>query len=792
MSRLITDLRLAFRSLPRTPGFAVTSILFLTFGLGLNTALFSMVDAVLLRGLPLGDPSHLVEVFGVDSGGGSRRVAPAMLEAVTARSTSISALTIHGPVGATLRSEEGPIDVRGDHTSSTFEQVYGVPAFLGRTFRAGEDAPGAAPVVVVSHAFWKRFLNGDSVAIGKSIVLDSTAYTVIGVMPPSFQTNFRADPEFYWTPQINAQTLAFESEEGYEIVARLKPHVDLATFRREITTIAAGAGVPGWSAKERRLETRSLQNEVVGASARVVVLAFGAVALILVITCANIALLSLSRSDARIGEFATRKALGGSNVAIMRLAFAESLVLAIIGGILGSVAAYVLLPSMISLAPAMIPRLADATIDVRVLGAAFGLVLISACGAGMVPALRLARLSPSSVIGGSSARVSSRSGFRSALVVAQIAGAIVLCVLAGLVTRTLQTLASADIGFEARGANVFLVYASPRVYPDAAERSARINQVVERLSNTAGIDAVTIADNPPFTSNDATSSVALNGATSTAERVTVMPNYFDVMRVPVVAGRTFANERPADARVAVVSKALARKIGGEANLIGQRVRVGNRGIEYEVIGIAADVRTNGTTAEAAPVFYASFRQVPSPIVTFVTRSSLPARDVEQLVRKEIRAAFPVLPLALVPFAHRLDDLVRRSMAAPRFLATFANILSAAALALSATGVFGLVAYSVSRRRRELGIRAALGAQPWDLAAGPVRQVLALSTAGIVIGVACALYLSRFVESQLYGISRFDVTVFSGAAIVLLITTGIAAAIPSRRAARMDPASVLRL
>lgn len=791
------DLRYSIRGLTRSPWFTTLAVLTLAIGIGLNTALFSLIDAVVLRALPFHEPDRLVEIWGQESERTSMLVPLPFQEALRARSTTLADIAMHGPDGGVLRTRDGAVDIRGDHVSANYFDVLGVRPLAGRTFLPGEDDPAAAPVLVIAHQFWQRHLGGDPAAVGRTLYLDDLAYTVVGIMPPEFRTNFRQGPSGdFWTTHLSEQIRGFQAEEGIELIGRLALGVKLETARRELQAIGASISMEGWGPEQRRLGMVRLENEIVRDSANPLKLLLAAVVGVLAIICANLALLLLARSDLRITEFATRKALGAPAAQLIRLAMVESLLLSAAGGLAGVALAYALLPVMIALAPADIPRITEAAIDWRVLVFAVGLTLLTGCAFGIAPALRLSRLSVMAALKRSSGRSSARSaGFRSALVTGQVAASVALFVLTGLVGRTFLTLLPSNPGFEPESISVFALYLPTTMYTNA-ERPRRFEELRSRVEVVPGVSAVGLAENVPFSTDHRELAVRLtDGSTeATSDRRAISPNYFQLLQIPLQRGRVFTSADGADApRVAIVNETLARKLASSGDVLGRSVRIGGSqtAAPYQIVGVVADARSLGESVQILNEIYVPSAQSVTPFGFLIVRSPLSAKELTVLVRREIRAVAPELPLMDSRSATPLTELVNQSLAGPRFSATLTTAFSATALLLAAIGVFGLVAYSVSQRKREFGTRAALGARPQDLALIAVRSAIVLTLTGVTVGLLAAAYLTRFVAEQLYAVEPLDPPTFIGAAVLMVLVAGAASAIPARRAVRLDPMTALR-
>jgi predicted permease len=530
-------------------------------------------------------------------------------------------------------------------------------------------------------------------------------------------------------------------------------------------------------------------------------LLLAAAAIVLAVACVNLAQLLLSRSDARTREFAMRKAMGARAGELFRLALLESVMVAAAGAVAGIVLATWLLPSLVAMAPTGIPRLVDASIDGRVLGFAMVLSLITAAVFGTAPAWTLARRSPLDMLRRSNGGRVRGGGTRSTLVVVQVAASVALVVLAVLVGRTFLALVPSDPGFEPRSRFAFPLPLVPfGLYPTIEERVARLDELMRRLEGVTGIDATAIASNIPFSSDDNETAVRDAGAAAgsppalTAQARTVSAGFFDLMRMPLLGGRSFSSHDRVDApRVAVVNQRMAERLSPSGDAIGRRIVIGRSGTAppVEVVGVIANARATGTTAEPVNEVYLPLAHGAVDIVYVLAHSSLDAAAVTEVMRREVRQAMPGVALRREQAAVSMNERMRQAVAGPRLAATLFTALSAVAVLLAAIGVFGMVAYSVSRRIPELGLRAALGARPRDLLAATTRSAVSVTFAGISAGLAAGLYLTRFVRHQLYAVDPFDIPTFVMAASAMLVVAALAAYVPARRAVQLDPMAALR-
>ena len=796
MDALLSDFRFAIRSLKRTPWFAALAILILTVGIGANMALFSLLDAVLFRSLPYPEADRLVSLTSETLERKGGRVPVEVFEALKDRSATLESVSIFNPGGGlylgALRTAEGPVVLSGRRVSASFIDLMEVEPLAGRGFLPNEDGPEAPPVIVIAPEVWQRWLGGDPEVVGSTIYVGDIPHKVVGVMPPGFGKYVGGSlTTDFWTPYVREDLRDEDLKRGYEAVARLAPGATLAAARQELDAFVETLRPEGWQSEGRTLNAVSIKQEIVGDSAYPLQLLLAAVGVVLLIACANLAQLLLARSDRRMNEFATRKAIGARTGRLFRLSLMESLILATAGGCGGAALAYWLLPIMVRLAPAEIPRISEAAIDGRVLLATIGFSVLTGCLVGVGPALRLSRLS---VIGamkrGSGNATSQKSLFHAALVVVQIASSITLCVLAGLIGRSFLTLLPTNPGFEAESRTVH--HLSMQTVPVEA-RVQRLEELLQRVAGLPEITTVAYGTNVPFASDDGIRTIRdpRGEEEMEADIRVVTPNYFRLLQMPIVQGRLFAPA--AGGRVAIVNRTLARRLAPDGDVVGRIIERASGGawIQYQIVGVVADARSSGATAEVWNEMYIPHTGGVPLFGYLIVQSPLAAGVIDRLLREQIHAWEPTLPDMPWLRAERIEDLMSASVAGPRFAATLSGAFSALALLLAATGVFGLVSYSVSQRLREFGIRAALGAQPADLLTAALRSALLSTAAGVALGLAATLYLVRFVESQLYAVQALDPLTYLAASAVMLSAAIFSAYLPARRAARVDPAETLR-
>ena len=798
MGGIAGDVRMAIRSLGRSPWFTILAVAMLSVGIGATTALFSLVDAVLLRPLPFSQPDRLVEIWQRTDRGPGGRVPGAVLDAVRTQSKTLQVIGTHDPAGGVLRQGGATIQIRGEAVSPNFGDVFGVQPTIGRGFVAEDGAPGASPVMLVSYSFWQQYLGAELTLSERALFVDDVPYTVVGVMPPGFQTTFLGQGAVFWTPHAHSRSRQRERELGFEIVARLAPGITAAQAEQEIRAIAASVGPPSGV-----LTVVPLRDEIVGHRADALLLLLLATVAVLAVVCGNLAQLLIARASHRATELATRKALGAGTWPLLRLALSESMMLATLGGVAGVAIAYWLLPVLLSLAPQGIPRLAGASIDTRVLVVTVAATLLTGVLFGLAPALRLSRLAPLQVMrtGGADSH-QRRARTQSLLITLQVTVAVALFVLASLVVDQLLTVLPSSPGFATDSRAAFLWTLDERQLADAGERRRRLNNWMASLEALPEIHAVAVASAIPF-GDDEPRRVGIRSpddltpvtdATPRAALRAVSDNYFMLMDMPVWRGRHFdAADRPDATRVAIVNRSFAMRLDPASDVLGRRIRIGNTdaALDYEIVGIVPDTRWWGMTVAPLHEVYIPLAQDRSSFGYLVVHSSLSAPALTDVLRREFFAALPGASLPADRRAVPLEEMINASIAGPRFSAAVIGSFSTVTLLLAAIGTFGLVASTLAARRRELGIRTALGARPSNLLHLSLWPVLSFTLIGIIVGLAIAAGVTRVAQSQLYIEDSTHPSLFGAAALVMLVTGGLAAYIPARRAVRVDPSTVLR-
>ena len=809
----MSDLRYAVRVLLARPGFSIVAILTLALGIGANTAIFTVVNTVLLRPLPFREPDRLVMLLEKTT----------QLPTVTTswqnfadwrdQTRSYEAVAATRPLTVTMTGNGEPERVPARMVTSTLLPMLGVAPAAGRTFAADDDRAGAAGVALVSDALWRRRFGGEAAAIGRAVTLDNQPYTIVGILPPRFQLLQPADILL----PIGAWAATLPDDRGWHPgifpVARLKPGVDLVQAQAEMDVISdrLARQYPetnhGVTADVKPLHAFAVQN--VRQSLLVLVAAVG---FVLLIACSNVANLLLARAVGRQKEMAIRTAIGASRSRIAAQMLVESVLLAACGGLAGLLLATWSVPLLAALAGANVPGAGAIGIDPAALAFTVAISIGTGLFFGLAPALQTTRVDVSAAIneGGRGAAAGTRHHrLRSLLVVAEMAMATMLLVGAGLLTRSLMALQDVSPGFTAAGVLVADAPLSPVKYATAAQRNLFVDRLRERARSLPGVDFAEAATAPPFSGNGSTIHFNITGKPPRGPEEYILTGYravsegyFGALGVPLVAGRQFTTrDRDQSPPVAIVNETFVRKflIGVPRQGVGARARLGtepdDESPEMEIVGVVGDTK-QAFEAATQPTMYVPIAQSPLDEIlggmyrnlTIVLKTAGNPASLAGSLRAAVAGVDRDQPLVRV---RTMEEAMSESVAQPRLRTTLLALFSVVALALSLIGVYGVMAYAVSERTHELGVRIALGASPGDIRSLVVGQGTRLAGAGIAIGIVGALAASRALGALLFGISATDPITFAVTAAVLA-AAGIAAAyLPARRASRIDPVSLLR-
>ncbi len=787
------DLRLAWRRLLRNPGFTAAAVITLALGIGANTAVFTLVDAALLRPLPFPQPDRLAVLWENHPAQGKERekVSAANYLDWRRESRAFSELTAWIVWGFALTGSGDPEELTVVRASSNLFRLAGVAPMLGRGFVPEEETQGRDRVVVLSHAFWTSRFGADPAVLGRTLVLDGKPHQIIGVMPASFRFPDEAGVTMWMPLGFSESELLTRNERMFNVIGRLAPDADLAGARAELATITGRLGTAhpetnrGWGA------TVLSAAEVSGAgSRRPLMLLLGAVGFVLLIACANVGHLFLVRAIDREREMALRVALGANPGRLLQLLLLESTLVVFLGTVLGLAVASWSLPLVRALDPSLIPGWHDPAVDGRVLAFCAALLVLVTLACGLVPALRASFLAPAA------RRDSGR--LRRGIIVTEVALSVVLLAGAGLLFRSLERLQRVDPGFDPDHVLAATIFLSGDEYNEDSRQWAFFATLVENLRRLPGVEAAgavtTLPMNPVGIDYDLPFSADAQKPGASAERQevdfrVVEGDYFRALGITLLRGRAMDGRDRADAaRVAVVNESLARRYFGGADPVGRRVWVGGGLNQVTIVGLVTDIRHRGLAARPRPELYVPSAQYPHGGMTVVVRGTDDPTTLARALKDQVYSLHPNQPITSLA---TLPDLVSRSVAPRRVQLLLLGGFAALALVLAAVGVYGVVAYAVGRRTREIGIRIALGATESTVRRTVLVPGLGLAAIGVLLGAAGAWYVGRLLTGELYEVSPHDPRTLVTAAAVLLCVAWMACEIPARRATRTDPVNVLR-
>lgn len=827
MTAIGQDLRYSLRMLARSPGFAAVAVATLALGIGANTAIFSVVDAVLLKPLPFRQPEQLVRVTADLKGQGlnDAGMSPPELFDYRDRSGAFSAMSGLFPINANITGLDHPERAEVLLVDVNYFDLLGVKPQAGRFFEKADYRPGIAEIAVISDGWWRRHYAADRNAIGKTFRLDDDLYTIVGVAPPGFRhpgQSLQTDVEFWapsgWSASPFPRPVPRLAYIFRGAIARLRPGVSVSEAQRRLDGLAAQlrkeypndyrAG-DGWTPR-----VVPLQQDVVGATRPALVVLLGAVGFVLLIACANVANLLLARASARRREIAVRQALGAGRARLVRQLLTESLTLSLAGGVAGLALAAWGIDALVRLAPANLPRIGEIRIDGSVLFFTLCATVLTGVLFGLAPALQTAGSEMTAGLKDSARGSSSGRGgrLRSMLVVAEFALALVLLTGAVLLVRTLVRLSRVDAGFRPENlvaASVWLpqpnIPENGRYFSNAAE-ALLFRTILERVRRIPGVESADGATRVPFTAPANVGAFTIEGrdpekgGVGGAELSSVSAGFFATLGVPVKSGRAFdGHDLEGAAPVAIVNQALAKRFFPGENPIGRRIAVGRgdpqtqrrrggRGPWMEIVGVVGDVKSTALDLEERPTLYRPLEQAANLDWTIVVRTRLAPGALAGALEREVHAVDPELPVYGV---RPLDAVMARTLAQRTFAMRLLGLFAAAALLLSAVGISGVIAYSVSQRTQEIGIRMALGARPGDVRRMLLGEGARMAALGVGIGVAGALLLTRLMGSLLYGVSPRDPITFLLVPGILAAVALAATDLPARRASRVDPIRALR-
>lgn len=801
---LLLDLRFVFRALRSEPAFSLVVTLTLALGIGASVAMYSVIDGVLLEPLPYPAPASLVQLTDVQE---RNREAPASypeyLDWKERTAGILSAIGVSFRTGEVLQGADGAEQLRGARVSVNMPAMLGIRPIHGRTFRPDEEGVGAPRVVILGEALWRSYFGSDPGIIGRTITLTGQPYVVIGVfpsapnvrLPTAAEWSHAAQPAF-WLPLRLDEKSAPRTLHWLDVLGRLRPHVTLEQARARAAAVAASIGqdehIPNG------VHLNPLAPVLVGVYRQPLELLMAASALLMLIACANVASLLLTRTALRTREFAVRTALGAGQGRLFRLVLAESLVRAAIGGLLGVGLAVVLVGGMRAWLGDSLPRLAEASIDGRVLAVAVAVTVVCGLALGIVPAVRARSDAVAGTLrGGGRGMVgrSARDRMRPVLVVGEIALSFMLLAAAGLLTRSVAKLLAVPTGFDATHLVAGSSWLPSTGYPDSVQQRNFFDRLLGELGTTYGARHVTLASDLPITQGvDGTVSVEgrtdKDGPMVNADKRIVGANYFDVLGARIVSGRVFRSTDVLTApAVVVVNQTFARQVFPNEDAVGKRVGFdwGIDGLET-IVGVVADLREGSLAQPPHPAIYISAEQRPNSWMSFIVRTTEPPTAVFGTFRDALRRIDPSIPLVET---ETMASVIRADIQQQRISMMLLGGFALAALLLAAIGLYGVISYSVAQRTQELGVRAALGALPRDLMWLVLRQTAVVVAIGLALGAAGALAARALIAAQLFGVSARDPSTLAAAAVLLAGVAFVATIVPTRRAAVADPLEALR-
>jgi putative ABC transport system permease protein len=796
---LLADLRYAVRALRKAPSFTSAAVLTMALTIGANTAVFSVVNAVLIRPLPVREPGRLMQVNERNDRLNIQFFAASILNYLSwsEQQHSFEALGALGGGSYTLSGRGDPEQLNGATLTPSFMPMLGVQPILGRGFRDGDDRPGAAPIAMISQALWRRRFAADPSALGAQITLNGVPSTIVGIAPPALP--FLTGGDVYIPMRIDPPR-EIRLNHTINVFGRLRPGVTPQQAQIDMDLVAAHvAGQYPAEMKEWGIRLQDFTATIVPGNLRTALLVLlGAVGFVLLIACANIANLQLSRAAARQREIAVRTALGASRGRMVIQLLTESLLLSLVGGLAGLALALGSIPMINRFLPQGLLPVLEITIDSAVLFFALGISLATGLLFGLAPAWSAARTDLNTVLklGGRSSIGGARAMTRHGLVAAELALATVLLVGAGLLMESLLRLQRAPVGFHPEGVLSFQLSAPAARYPDQTRRWAFFHQALESLSSIPGVTGAAMSSGIPMGQGNYTrspfmptgASILPDGASVPIDWRVASPGYFKLMGIPLLAGRDFTDQDgPQSLDVIAVSRAAARKFWGDENPIGKQLHRPTQTTSFTVIAVVGDVRNNGLNVEFPTLYFSAATRLAS-LMDIVVRTQGRPESILSAARSRIRAIDSEIPLSNVRTA---EEYVYNNAAQPRLNAALVAVFAGVALLIAAIGVYGVLAYAVNQRTREIGLRMALGAQQSRVLWWVAGQGMAVALAGIGIGLAGSFWLGKVMGTLLFDVQARDPRTFLVVGFVLAVVSLGACLVPARRASQVDPMVALR-
>jgi putative ABC transport system permease protein len=809
MENLWQDLKFALRMLWKNPGFTAVAILTLALGIGANTAIFSVVNTVLLRPLPFQEPGRILSLtqYELRTKAGGALMSYTKYTQIREQSKTLESMAGFYPLTLSLVTEREPEVVNGARASTDFFRVLGISPARGRAFLPEEEQEGGPDVAVISDGFWHSHFAGDPGALGKPLVLDGKSATIVGILPASFRFPLQFPEPDVWLPRPSETVLLTAAQvrggaSYFNMIARLRPGETLERASAELDAINASYRQQFGSnadATKFGILAQTLEDSLVGGLRPSLLVLLAAVGVVLLIACANVANLLLARATAREREIAVRKALGASAGRLVRQLLSESILLSVCGGVLGVLLAAALMPALRSISPGAVPRLGEAKIDGVVMIFSLLLCMMTGIAFGLVPALETSKKDLHEILkegGRGSSEGGGRGRFRALLVVGEISIALVLMTASGLLMQSFSRLMHVNPGFSPKNLLAFPLTLPPSRYSKPEVEAQFYRQILERVRSVPEVQAAGITSYLPLGGGARYVFVCPEGLVCqgvgkdpTSALRQVSAGYFETIRTPLLSGRTIDEKDIAGGSpVAVINETAAKHFFPGQNPIGKHIANSRDMVQREIVGVAADVKFNTLNAADVEEMYLPMAQLPWPNTTLLVRSEADSQPLVAAVRAKIAEVDPDLPVAGIS---SMEQVVGTSVAQPKLTAQFVGVFAGFALLLALIGIYGVMAYSVTARMQEMGIRMALGARPADILRLMVGQGMRMTVVGVIAGVVVSLALTRLLASLLFGVRATDPLVFGAAALILAGAAFVACYVPARRATRVDPIEVLR-
>ena len=794
METLLKDIRYGIRSLLKRPGFTAIAVLTLALGIGANTAIFSVLNAVLLRPLPYVDADRIVRIDETEGDGGMGVSPPNLLD-FQQQNNSFENIAGYAGGSFILTGAGEPLRVQGVNVSHNLFSVLGINPLLGRSFAAGDERQGQNLVALVGYGLWQRRFGAEKGLVGRRITLDGKSYSVLGVMPPDFEFPIQTERAEVWVPLSLPEDLSQLRGAHYlDAVGLIKPGVSVTQAHADLEVIAQRlAGqfpkfVPG------KTTVVPLKQDTVGQVQPYLLMLAGAVMLVFLIAAANVTSLMLARAAERQKEIALRTALGASRARLLRQLLTESVILSLLGGVGGVLLALWSTDFLLALAPRDLPRLQSTHIDSLVLLFALATSLVCGILLGLIPAWRTSAPDLQATLKEGETRTANapRQSLRKGLVVTEVTLALVLLCGAGLLIKTLWKLNAVDPGFDPQKVLVAEVVLPKSKYPDDARQTAFFQQLLERIKSLPEVESAGGTSNLPMSGTNMVFLAQVEGRAAGAFPAgfrAVSEDYFRTMRIPLVKGRWFDERDTASSQsVVVINQTMARQIWPGDEPLGKRIKHGFKEQVAEVVGVIGDVKYAGLDQQTKPEMYAPFAQRPWPFMRIVVRTKSDPMNLAAAIRNEAQAIDKDQPLDKLT---TMSSVISASIGTRRFYMQLLGTFASLAIILAAVGIYGVVSYSVTQRTREIGIRVALGAKQSDVLRLVLGEGFRLTMLGVTLGLAGAFAATRVLTSLLFEVRPTDPGTFIGLSILLLAVALLASYIPARRASKVDPLVALR-